>query len=500
MNTEAYIHQFYLKQQGNIKKSFSEKVNDWIYRHPLIVKTAEVAGMVLGLASVLLLPITFSALRGRAVALALIGGFVGLVSFKAYRLLDILFPPHHSMKSHVFKPAEYGAGKIYYQGHIPILELQSDDPYQAGEAHGYLMGQYLDQLLNKMDLVKDLAHLPQAKEVSKTLKKINKTLPQEYLEELKGVADGFNRWAKQNYWFKHRNLTVNDLILFHLMPDSIHFSPKEFESNLKNKKAPLNASPNLANAKKNALLGCTVVIDQDDEKGLTFGRNMDWPSFGLFGTYSLIIHRKHKNQKLSSVELGFPGFVGTLTGMNAEGLSLAMNVCSGDTKKIEGMPAAFYNRFCLENCHDVKELERKIDKASPLGSYHLSASDAACAKSFHFNQGQNGEHVKREKIVDEPLITTNCQYLSHQAEIKHRHNSVERKKIIQDLFHKAKSSITAGKIEKEKLVKASLSLPYVNNSITTQTIVMYPQSKKICLAVDNAFSANAKLEELNIAI
>lgn len=113
---------------------------------------------------------------------------------------------------------------------------------------------------------------------------------------------------------------------------------------------------------------------------------MDWPSLNIFGSHTFIINRKYAATKLSTVEAGLLGFVGTLTGMNKRGPCLAMNVCSGNTKKIEGMPAAFYNRYCLEHCATVQDVAAKVAEKPPLGNYHLSAADKNHATSFHFNQ------------------------------------------------------------------------------------------------------------------
>jgi hypothetical protein len=498
MQIEQYIHQFCLQQREEAQSSAQkETLNEWIYQHPMIVKATELAGMILGVGSILSLPVSFPVLGIGAVVIAVGGGIVALVSFVAYQVLDILIPPHHSMQQHVFKPAVHEAGKLYYQGDIPILELNCDDPYQGGLAHGYLLGKSLDHLFNQLNFIKKFAHLPNANQVPETLKAVRETLPEEYIQELQGVVDGFNQWTKENKWLGARHVTIEDLILFHLMPDSLHFSSLRLESNLLGQTTEARSPQFLHEDKDFSALGCTVVIDQDEKEGLTFGRNMDWPSFGIFGTYSLIINRKHTDKQLSTVELGFPGFVGTLTGMNQEGLSLAMNVCSGQTPSVRGMPAAFFNRFCLENCHDLAEVEELLEKENPLGSYHLSIADANSAKSFHLYQGEDEDHIHREWQVGQPLITTNCQYPSDQTEAAHMHCSRERKQIIQELFKGAVDALESDQIENAKLVQASLSLPFVDNSITTHKVVMYPQSKRIQLAVDNAFAGRAELQELN---
>lgn len=500
MNTDQFIDQFNSANAVDepFPKSALQKAADWCSDHPSIVKAIEISGMVFGAASLILFPAIFRVTKLGAIAFALVGSLTAVVCYAAYKILDIAVPPHHFMENHVFTPGVYGAGKLYYQGDVPILELQSDDPYEAGVAHGYLMGAPLDDLLQRLAMIKRFARMPHAGQTPETLKAIREMLEPDHVREMEGMVDGFNQWAQENKWFKH-TVTVEDLILFHLMPDSIHFSPKEMEAELGGVQDDEAESPGLLDHVLN-VLGCTVVIDQDQEEGMVFGRNMDWPSFGVFGTYTLIINRKYSDQKYSTAEIGVPGFVGTLTGMNKHGLSLAMNVCPGNTKSIRGVPAAFFNRSRLESCQSVKEVEENNEKEAPLGSYHLSAADAqGVAKSFHFYQGSDEEeHVVREWKVGKPLITTNCQYTLDERTVAPMHCSTEREKVIKRLFNEAEAEVLDDNLERGKLVEASLSLPFVNNDITAHTVVMYPASKKMKVAFDNIFSGSVKRHDVDL--
>lgn len=415
------------------------------------------------------------------------------ISSFASRIFNSFVKPHHDMRIHVFKEATHGAAKLYYQGDIPILELQYDDPYVAGFSQGYLMGKYFEKLLNRMSFLNRVLGNPKPQDIPQTLEAVLKLLPEDYLSELKGMVEGYNQWLKDNSWLTPTDVTIEEVILFHLMPDSLHFSPQDVEVILQG-----NGTSVPQHAEQTKPIGCTVVIGKDDEKGMTFGRNMDWPSFGFFGTYSLIINRKHPEKKLSTVELGFPGFLGSLTGMNKNGLSAAMNVCSHQTSTVLGLPAVFYNRMCLEKCRTVNDVKTVVNRQSPLGAYHLSLADRMAAHSFHFFQGANGSHVVRDWKNKQPLITTNCQYLSKNgSETGNLHCSVERKQMLNQFFKDAKKKINPGGIHQSELIEASLSLPYVNNDLTTHQVIMYPQSRGIRVAVDNKFAGRLALHNLD---
>lgn len=487
LTTDQYIQQFIAEKNIECSKKESQSMRDYLAQNPLLARVVEASGGVLGTTALVTLPLSLPVIGVGAIVAAVVGGVVATVSLVANQILDFFIYPHHDMNDHVFSEGKYGAATLRYQGDVPVLELEYDNPYNAGFGHGYLLGKNFDQLLGKMFIVKQVLQMKEASDMPKTMERIKELLSPEYLEEMEGIVDGYNAWVKENTLFGSRNLTIDDLMIFHLMPDSLHFSPEEAEKKL--------------TTEKELPVGCTVVIDKDNEQGITFARNMDWPSFGVFGKYSLMINRKYSTQeKLSTLEVGFPGFVGTLTGMNKKGLSLAMNVCSGETKDIKGVPAAFYNRMCLENCKDVQSVARLIKSRAPLGSYHLSAADQTSAISFHFFQGSKKAHVIREWTKGKaPLITTNCNYISKDSVCGNMHHSEERKAIIQDLFNQVSQYVNKNEIKRKKLLEATLELPYVNNSLTVHRVLMCPQTKKMKVAFDNSFAGGLPLHEVDTA-
>lgn len=506
MNTDNFINNFRQQINKEVKQdvhySAEIRVSSWIHRHSTLVKTIEVAALILGIAAVVAAPVAFPVIGASVIAIAVAGSLIALVAYLALTKLHLMYPTAHSMQSHIFKPGTHGAGRLYYQGDIPILELKCDDPYKAGEAHGYLLGNHLNRILKRLDVINASSYnpnpLPTAREVPNVLKALRKHIPQEYLTEMQGIADGYNKWLGEGFLHFGRKIAVDDLILVHMMPDLLHFQSRYQEY----REQPIPARPPVPQTQQAPalVLGCTVAIDKDDKEGFVFGRNMDWPSFDIFGASSLIINRRNSGGKQSTVEVGMPGFAGTLTGMNKEGLSLAMNVCGGRTQEIAGMPAAFYNRYMLENCKSVDDVTNKVTQQSPLGFYHLSVADSNQAKGFHFFQGERigekrGDHVIRTWKNHQPLLVTNCRYkcdgsMNESCDIEY---SKQREALLRRLFNDARKSVAPEDLSIESIVAAGLALPYVNNSITTHKVVMKPRSKKMQVAFDNAYAGNRAL-------
>lgn len=418
--------------------------------------------------------------------MSLITNMCSLYSVAGHALSTAIHGNSHDMKDHVFTPSAYGCAQLYYQGDVPILEVLSDEPYDAGYSQGVLLGSSLQNLFEQLNVLQMITK-QRSQDVASTLAAIRRKIPKKYLEEMKGLVDGFNEWRKTNNLIDKRAITEDEFLFVHLMPDSLHFDPQSVEE-----------PPKKPSQKRKSTLACTVVIGRDKEKGITFGRNMDWPTFGVgtLGTLSLLINRKYSDpKKHSTVEVAFPGFLGTITGMNDTGLSLAMNVCGGDTQEVHGMPAAFFNRFCLEQAQEVDDVAAILKNRSPLGDYHLTVADSDKACSFHLYQGPRGNHVVRPLSDKSPLITTNCRYPSRTKATDDMNDSIARTKAVTKLFTKASAKKSKKTIA--QLVKESLTIPPVNASITIHQIVMYPESKKLSVAFDNQFAGAVSLHKVD---
>ncbi len=444
----------------------------WIHEHPTVSKVIRVAGLVLGLGLLLTLPFAAPLCGiGFAVLSASSGTLLALVSGLALAFLDLLIPPHHQMSVHMYTPAECEGGVLYYEGDVPILSLTSSDPFIAGKAQGVLCGEAISLLVKRFDFVlHTLARQPRAHELPNTLARVKELIPERYLLEMQGLVDGYNEWAKLHAdSLSYGKLTLEDALLFHLMPDSRHFTPAVLEG--------------LHRSSLHPAVACSSLVEENELGQLVFARNMDWPSFGLAGAYSLVIHHQHTD----TIGVSVPGFVGLLTGMNRFGLSLAMNVCSGDTKKIEGMPAVFYNRMCLETFSSVDQVVEFTQGPRPMGPYHLTVADANKACSIHFFQSSKdpSQHVIRSWKLGQPLSTFNYCYDVDRVE-NDLHHSLERSQAVNQYFNRRFG----------RPVEQALALPFVDNWLTTHRVVMEPESKRFRVAFDNAFAGSAPLHEV----
>lgn len=381
-----------------------------------------------------------------------------------------MIPSKHLMSTHIYTETSYLDSTLKYEGDLPVLSLKGT-PREKGLAQGYILG---DQIYNFLKIwgailwmvIPDRSH---AKELCDhlitSLSESNLEESRNLLEEMIGVVEGFN--IKMVSSDRDLRLTVDELLMFHLIPDSEHTYPIDLAKSL--------IPP----------VGCSVVITngQTAEEKLML-RLMDWPSFNIVKS-SLLYRRYGENGKIIH-DVGIPGLVGTTTAMSNTGLALAMNVALGETKNPMGIPAIFINRILIERCNTVEEAENQLKTLSPIGPYHLSLVSAnGETRTIHFYQGEKEGNYSRTLGDKNHLIVTNS-CIGPDGEYNPYFNSEGRTENINTYF--ASHSGTP-----EELLEGVSKLPLVNNQETVHALIINPRERIMKMTVANAYAADRPL-------
>lgn len=479
--------EIYNKNANNCyENNFQGKFYKFTTDHPIIARTA-----MLGL-GILFSPIVVPVLTIASIVLFCRGLSYGYSACETMKkivglydnIINFLAPYKSERSAHVFEPGERENAVLKYEGDMPVLTVKNtDNPVATGRDIGYLLGVPLQKFLAKWDSFLWVV-IPSPEKLQELCAQLKKSIPKNYLKEMDGIVRGFN--DKMSEIRSTERLNLDKLLVFHLVPDLLHSKPAKLEALLAGKETPNeDLMPQFE-------FGCTTILDHDKDEGVVFGRNMDWPSLGVTGTYTFLIRREVKGKSI--LEIGTPGLVGTSTAMNSNGLALAMNVCEGETQNPTGIPACILNRMAIEECNTIKELDKFMEdhKESPIGPYHLTSADPENAQAFHFYQGRNNAHVKRKLTLEEPVVTTNCRYSDKGQKYSHYFASKERHANIQKCHEMEKQ------LERE-WVKHALSLPIVNNVETVHHVIMRPKSGKMGIKTNNAFAASDDVyQEINI--
>lgn len=255
-----------------------------------------------------------------------------ILAFVLQLASGVLFAQSHEYTENGADSRTFREGKLIIEEGIPFLTLKGNS-YEMGLQYGVLM----NEELKKMDYTVDsliesyIGSFFIKKWISEIvlnskIGKIEKTMPKEYLQELKGMAEG-------------SDLELKDLQI-------ISYFPQLFFK-----------------------ISCTSFLLRDDEQ-LVHGRNLDWSGIESITHYPLLVNY-HKTDKNPITVLTFVGYPGAYTGMNHSGLSMSINMNGApaeNNKKIDdyntGMPLAYKVRNVLENATTMHEVDELFDDYS----------------------------------------------------------------------------------------------------------------------------------------
>ncbi|MHC4841851.1 MAG: C45 family autoproteolytic acyltransferase/hydrolase [Planctomycetota bacterium] len=109
---------------------------------------------------------------------------------------------------------------------------------------------------------------------------------------------------------------------------------------------------------------CSTICAHDDlttDGQILMGRNLDFPSLSIAHECNLVVVYKPDDCHPHAA-VTWPGFLGTLTGMNKYGLSLAMMLVYGQTKSehLAGQPFPTVFRDLLQRCKTLQQAEELL--------------------------------------------------------------------------------------------------------------------------------------------
>jgi hypothetical protein len=161
--------------------------------------------------------------------------------------------------------------------------------------------------------------------------------------------------------------------------------------------------------------GCSSLIAEGRRSATgapLFGRNVDFPLSALSKLNLVTVYRPEKKHAFAAV--GYPGLLGVVSGMNDQGLALAVHGVfsagrGGTSFDVKGVPCTMLCRHVLEECATVEEAEKLLKQSkhttalcvvlcdrtrgavvevSPGGTAARASEDGLCACTNHFRAGR----------------------------------------------------------------------------------------------------------------
>jgi hypothetical protein len=191
------------------------------------------------------------------------------------------------------------SGEIREVEGVRVLRIWGS-PRERGYAHGYLLGSDIIKLLDGYLGDERISGGPQRYEAS--LQRIGAMMKIErrYVEEMRGLYEGVvaKLGDKATIQALARPIRYEDVVAMNCIPDSTR-------------------------------MGCSSFAAWGDltKRGATLsGRNLDWHRIpALSGSGIAIAYVSRQKTEKSWVSITWPGYVGCLTGMNADGITLSMH-------------------------------------------------------------------------------------------------------------------------------------------------------------------------------
>ena len=220
-----------------------------------------------------------------------------------------------------------------------IINLKGT-PYDMGYQHGHLLKEKISRNIDRcVSPISDSekAKPPIVEQFINAMPKVIPHIPQDLIDEMHGIADG-------------SGIPFDSILLLNLFPEMFHCTGITVTGN----------------ATKNGKLYHVRVLDFASAKGLQ-------------DTAVLIVAKPDKGYPF--VNVTYAGFIGSVTGMNQEKISLGEIGCKG-FGYWDGMPMSFLLRQILQYTANIGEIKTMLESTPRTCAYYYLFSDGKTGDSF----------------------------------------------------------------------------------------------------------------------
>jgi isopenicillin-N N-acyltransferase-like protein len=166
---------------------------------------------------------------------------------------------------------------------------------------------------------------------------------------------GITDWSRMRY--RHVDAGIPDARRRELAAQSLAFAPDPYASRMPTYQRmlflhalydialPLEHSP---------LIGCTSFAFRAADGHELVGRTFDFEAGEVFDR-DKVVYLIREDGAVPFASVAWPGFVGVVSGMNAEGVVLVVHGARAGEPRALGMPVAFSLREALSHAHDTEE-------------------------------------------------------------------------------------------------------------------------------------------------
>ncbi|MDQ2177158.1 C45 family peptidase [Marinifilum sp. D714] len=367
-------------------------------------------------------------------------------------------------------------GSLFVKEGVPFLTVKGDS-YEMGLQYGVLMNDQIVEMQVKVDSVvekyvgkfflkKWIANMV----LQSKIRKIEKRMPKEFIQELEGMAEGCD-------------LNLRDV-------KTIAYFPQIFFE-----------------------ISCTSFVLKN-ENGIVHGRNLDWPGIEVFTKFPLIVNY-HRKDKIPTTILSFVCYPGAYTGMNHNGLSMSINMngCPIPEDKMEsdyvtGMPMPFELRYVMENADELNEVDEIFNNYSTHGWFITVGSNKDHSGAmYELTRGQCIKNKMQDNYVGVTNLAVSEKGRFEYSPINmHGESNITREDKLKELYQNISNKNLVEKAYQMVSSTAYYELPHdtswgcsINNDITVKSCIMDNTNQKIYFAYGEMLAGCNQFLEYDIA-
>lgn len=313
--------------------------------------------------------------------LKLLPGIIPLLSGCAYTRID---PWHFLVRSDVIQSPEHEAeirsrARLFRtdDGRIRVL-VTKGTPYERGYQHGAILRAEVQDNLNYM-YESAIDKFRSAELFTEAYERARPFIPQEYVDEMHGLAHG-------------ARMPIEVIHAIHILPSITEWGGK------KRLKAIIKEM--MAGELGTSCSNFSVAGPASLDGNLYSVRILDWGlhSISKLHEYPLLtVSIPEKGH--ASVNVGWVGFLGAISGMNSQGITLGeMGYDDPPNETLRGRPMPFLLRDVLSYSRNLSEVRKIVTESPGDNSFIFLMSDGKSGESEMYIKDHDRTEVHRSGV------------------------------------------------------------------------------------------------------
>jgi len=265
--------------------------------------------------------------------------------------------------------AVHGDGWLEYVDGVRIVHL-SGTPYEMGFQHGKLLENEIKVLLNYFFVIKGKVFGRTPEEVARGAGIMKGHIPDRYMEEMKGIADG-------------AGVDFKKVVYTNVFLDVVSA-------------AWVNALPQCSNF--------AMFPEITKDSNVIHGRNLDWSKDENLSKANTVFIYTPKDG-VPHISMSWPSMAGTLTGMNSEQITMGEMTSVSSEATLDAMPIMIQLRMLLEKSKNLDDAFNILADNPRTTGYNVLVTDGKAGSGFIAEM--TADNIMRIDPVDGFLVHTN---------------------------------------------------------------------------------------------